>query len=144
MRLRAELIGEDTCTALGLTAHGSVPVLALCRVLVGCGYDPASTLEAYRGKTLCLTARSIGEAAGLVVENWRFRRVGSPVGAAKRGAVPDSGEEYARMGGPINRAIGGAQPRDGFSFGTGNRCLRGRCMYRESKSERIDDEVRPR
>ena len=23
MRLRAELIGEDTCTALGLTAYGS-------------------------------------------------------------------------------------------------------------------------
>jgi hypothetical protein len=93
VRLRAELIGEDTCTALGLTAHGSAPVLALCRVLVGCGYDPASTLEAYRGETLCLTARSIGEAAGLVVENWRFRRVGSPFGAAKRAAVPDSGEE---------------------------------------------------
>ena len=40
----------------------------------------------YRGKTLCLTAWSIGEAAGLVVENWRFRRVGSPLGAAKRGS----------------------------------------------------------
>jgi hypothetical protein len=39
MRLRAEL-----------TAHGSAPVLALCRVLVGCGYDTASTLEAYRGR----------------------------------------------------------------------------------------------
>jgi hypothetical protein len=88
MKLRAKLIGEDTCRALGLMAHGNAPVLALCRVLVECGYDPASTLEAYRGQTLCLTARSIGKAAGLVVENGRFRRVTSPVGAAKR--VADS------------------------------------------------------
>jgi hypothetical protein len=49
-----------------------------------------------------------------VVENWRFRRVGRPVGATKRGGgTLDSGEEYARMGWSINRAIGGAQPRDG-------------------------------
>ncbi len=84
MRLRAELIGENTCTALGLTARASAAVLALCRVLVGCGYDPASKLEAYRGQILCLEARSIGEAAGLAVENSRFRRVGSLAGAAKR------------------------------------------------------------
>jgi hypothetical protein len=62
--LRAELAG-DQCTAAGLTARGSTPVIALCRELVVAGFNPAATLEAWRGQTLCLRVRSIGEAAKL-------------------------------------------------------------------------------
>jgi hypothetical protein len=61
--IRAELSGSDTCSALGSTAKSESPVLALCRQLVDA--DPATPLEAYRGDTLCLRIRSIGEAAGL-------------------------------------------------------------------------------
>jgi hypothetical protein len=45
-------------------------VLSLCRQLVAAGHDPAEQAEAYRGATLALRIRSLGEAAGLtVVEN---------------------------------------------------------------------------
>ena len=46
---------------------GYFPVLALCRALVGAGYDPGRPLHVYRGKTLALTVRSIGEGARLRV-----------------------------------------------------------------------------
>ncbi|MFY9839327.1 MAG: hypothetical protein WAK55_23200 [Xanthobacteraceae bacterium] len=39
----------------------------MCRKLVEAGHDPATPLEAWRGKTLCLLVRSIGEAARLEV-----------------------------------------------------------------------------
>src|SRR5215469_15190759 len=61
---RAELIGS-ACSALGITARGTTPVLALCRLLVEAGHDPATPLEAWRGSTLCLRIRRIGEAAQL-------------------------------------------------------------------------------
>jgi hypothetical protein len=61
---RAEL-GGDTCTALGIIAKSGSPVLSLCRKLVEAGHNPAMPLEAYRGETLCLRVRSIGEAATL-------------------------------------------------------------------------------
>lgn len=62
--IRAELTG-DTCTAAGLTASGNAPVLALARLLIEAGHDPAMPLEAWRGDVLALTVRAIGEAAGL-------------------------------------------------------------------------------
>jgi hypothetical protein len=65
--LRAEITGSDECGALGITVTGSTPVLALCRLLVGAGHDPATPLEAWRGDVLCLRVRSIGEAAGLEI-----------------------------------------------------------------------------
>jgi hypothetical protein len=65
--LCAELVGSDTCTAGGLTVQGNAPILAMCRRLTEAGVDPARPLHAYRGATLCLTVRSIGEAAGLDV-----------------------------------------------------------------------------
>jgi hypothetical protein len=46
-------------------------VLALCRALVEAGHDPATPLEAYRGSTLCLRVRSIGEGAKLTVDESR-------------------------------------------------------------------------
>jgi hypothetical protein len=65
--IRADLIGSDTCIALGLAINSSSPVLALCRALVESGHDPAIALEAYRGDVLCLRVRSIGEGAELEI-----------------------------------------------------------------------------
>jgi hypothetical protein len=68
--VRIDLAGADTASALGLTVQGRIPVLSLCRQLVAAGRDPAEPAEAYRGTTLALRIRSLGEAAGLtVVEN---------------------------------------------------------------------------
>ena len=63
--IRAELAESDTATALGTVAKGSSPVIKLCRLLIEAGYDPLTPLEAWRGGTLCLHVRSIGEASGL-------------------------------------------------------------------------------
>ena len=61
--IRAVLIGSDCCAAAGLAAHSSAPVLALCRIMIGAGHDPATPLVVWRGNTLALTIRSIGEGA---------------------------------------------------------------------------------
>jgi hypothetical protein len=65
--VRAELIGSDTATALGIAVRSSSPVLALCRKLLEVGFDHTTPLEAWRGDTLCLRVSSIGEAAVLEV-----------------------------------------------------------------------------
>ena len=77
--IRAELIGSNACSALGITARGHAPVLALCQLLIEAGHDPNRPLLAYRGDTLCLRVRSIVEGAALAVEDDRrgtprFRR----------------------------------------------------------------------
>lgn len=90
--LRADLVGASTATAAGLTANGATPVLGLCRRLLAAGHDPSTRLEVYRGATLALCIRSIGEAARLVVKT---SGNGAPVFAAV--------EEGA--GGPLVRAI---------------------------------------
>jgi hypothetical protein len=69
--IRAELIGPDWCEAEGISARGTAPVLELCRNLVAAGYNPACPLDAWRGDTLCLRVRSIGEAAQLTVADDR-------------------------------------------------------------------------
>jgi hypothetical protein len=63
----AELIGAEICRALGHSVQSPTPVLALCRKLVAAGIDPATPLHVYRGATLCLIVRSIGEGAALEV-----------------------------------------------------------------------------
>ena len=63
--IRAELIGSDTCTAMGIIARAHAPVLTLCRLLIEAGHNPSARLEAYRGSTSCLTVRSIVEGAML-------------------------------------------------------------------------------
>jgi hypothetical protein len=63
--IRAELLADDSCSALGMTVRGPAPVLALCRLLVEAGHDPATPLEAWRGDVPCLRIRSIGAAAAL-------------------------------------------------------------------------------
>jgi hypothetical protein len=66
--IRAELTGSTVCTAAGITVNTGSPVLAMCRALIAAGYDPATPLHTYRGDTLCLTVRSIGEGARLLVK----------------------------------------------------------------------------
>ena len=75
---------DSIAEAEGITVTIGSPVLALCRKLVEAGHDPATPMQVYRGDTLCLTVRSIGEAAELEVVGGRFTRVqkrclGSPV-----------------------------------------------------------------
>ena len=65
--IRATLTGPDTCTALGLTATGSSPVLSLCRQLLAKGVDPNRPLEAWRGPVICLRVVSIGIGARLEI-----------------------------------------------------------------------------
>jgi len=65
--IRAQLSGDDTCSALGLTVKSDSPVLALCRKLVDAGYDATTPLEVYRGDTLALRVKSIGRGAELRV-----------------------------------------------------------------------------
>ena len=67
--IRAELAGDGYATACGIVARGSSPILKLCRLLVDAGHDPSAPLEAWRNGVLCLRVRSIGEAAGLRVNN---------------------------------------------------------------------------
>ncbi len=65
----ADIIGSDQCQAEGFTARGSSPVLAICRKLIEAGFDPDLPIRADRGDVLCLTIRSIGEAAQLIVKS---------------------------------------------------------------------------
>jgi hypothetical protein len=68
--VRVDLAGSDTASvACGLTVRSlRSPVIRLCRKLVAAGHDPAEPAEAYRGSTLCLHIRSIGEAAELMIK----------------------------------------------------------------------------
>ena len=86
----ARLCGSDTCDAEGIVVRGNAPVLAMCRKLIEAGFDPARSLEAYRGDMLCLKVRSIGEGAALTVED---NKQGTPVlrrwrGARRVGSAP--------------------------------------------------------
>jgi hypothetical protein len=65
--LHAQLSQFDTASALGIVATGSSPILLLCRKLVAAGYDPATPMDCWRGDTLCLSVRSIGQAASLEI-----------------------------------------------------------------------------
>jgi hypothetical protein len=68
LSITAELTGSDKCSAAGITATGNAPALALCRQLLAAGLDPDQALEVYRGTTLALRVRSIGEGARLTVK----------------------------------------------------------------------------
>jgi hypothetical protein len=63
--IHAKLAGSDTVAAQGHSVKNNLPVIALCRLLVAEGFDPASPMHVYRGETLALKIRSIGEAARL-------------------------------------------------------------------------------
>ena len=85
MTITAKLTGSDRCEAEGISVKDSAPVLALCRLLVAAGVDPATPLEAFRGDVLAVRVRSIGEAAALETNSkgTGFRR-----GSAVRTAPP--------------------------------------------------------
>ena len=66
--IRAELTGDDTATAEGVSAKtGAGPALALCRKLIDAGFNARRPLHCYRGDTLCLTVTSIGWGARYTV-----------------------------------------------------------------------------
>ena len=102
--IRADIIGDDRCTALGIEARAAAPTLALCRKLIAAGIDSARPLEAYRGVVLSLRVRSIGLAAQLVVDERRM--------ALARWKAPPYAEVPARIA-PRQRAatpVAGAAP----------------------------------
>jgi hypothetical protein len=94
--LRAELTGSHTCTAAGLVGRGATPVLSLCRQLLAAGLDADSALEVYRGTTLAVRVRRIGEAAAIEIasDGIGFRAARNPDAAPlvrKTGrAAPDA------------------------------------------------------
>jgi hypothetical protein len=100
--IHAELNGGDICTALGLVAQSSSPLIALCRALIRAGHDPSSPLHAYRGDMLCLRVRSIDEAARLEINGdgngFRARR-------EPDAAPPMRGNDPAGHPGPAGDAV---------------------------------------
>jgi hypothetical protein len=66
-RLCAYLTGSDVCSAAGITVTANAPVLELCRRLVEVGVAPATPMHVYRGATLALIVRTIGEVADLEI-----------------------------------------------------------------------------
>jgi hypothetical protein len=82
----AHLSSDTYATALGLTVRSPSPVLSLCRKLSEVStYASSAPLEAYRGATLCLRVRSIGEGAQISV-NGNTRLVSD--GPAERRTAP--------------------------------------------------------
>jgi hypothetical protein len=87
MTIRAELSSDTIAGVVGSTIviNSGSPVLALCRKLIQAGCPSSADLECYRGETLALHVRSIGEAAKLQVDGaGRFirasgRRLAPPV-----------------------------------------------------------------
>ena len=62
----AQLSSDSIASALDITVTAETPVLALCRKLIESStYASSTPLDAYRGATLRLRVRSIGEAAQL-------------------------------------------------------------------------------
>jgi len=90
----ATLSGSDTASAEGISVSSPSPVLALCRKLIAYGFDPAIPIHVFRGDTLALTVRSIGEGARLEIrgDGVGFRRLpklgaGPPMRRPGRAAV---------------------------------------------------------
>jgi hypothetical protein len=81
--IRAELVGEDTCSAFNVTVVGYTPILALCRRLIVLGHAPTAPLHVYRGPMLALRVCSIGAGAVLEIggKGVGFKPLG-PVGTA--------------------------------------------------------------
>jgi hypothetical protein len=95
--IHAELTGDDTAICGDITAKSFTPVIRLCQLLLDAGHEPSARLHVYRGSTLTLTVKSIGDGAQLVVKGTGFRRtlpvVSSPglVPAVEDNPVPVTG-----------------------------------------------------
>ena len=95
MTITAQLSSDTIASVAGSTIAACIgsPVLALCRKLTQAGYPSSADLEAYRGETLALRVRSIGEAAELQVDGaGRFirasgRRLASLVSQTEPAAI---------------------------------------------------------
>jgi|SRR6476469_3315166 hypothetical protein len=70
--IRAEIINSGQCSAEGITARGSAPILKLCRKLIQAGVDPNRPLHVYRGDVLAIVVRTIGDGARLTVKERPF------------------------------------------------------------------------
>ena len=66
-RLSSDCIASVVASTIACV--GPPPVLALCRRLIEAGLPSSADLECYRGETLALRVRSIGEAAGLEINS---------------------------------------------------------------------------
>jgi hypothetical protein len=91
--LAAELIGDDTATACGITVRSTSPVLVLCRELIATGMTPDAALTVFRHGTVALRVRSIGEAAALEINSkgTGFTRARTVRAAAPVRFRPDAG-----------------------------------------------------
>jgi hypothetical protein len=91
--IRAELSGDDTAAAEGLTAKTNAgPALALCRKLIDAGFDAQRPLHCYRGDRLCLKVTSIG---------WGAKHTG--VGMVDRRSRPSQLQAVSSGGGALAR-----------------------------------------
>jgi hypothetical protein len=109
--IAAQLSGTDVASALGITARGHAPVLALCRKLLAAGFDPARPVLVHRGETLCVIVRTIREGAKLTVEDRpgggkppRFIRH-RPMPDRAEGSPPVRQNRSALTGGERGRAL---------------------------------------
>ena len=100
--IRAE-IDADICTSAGIAGRGTTPVLALCRQLLAAGLNPDQAMEVYRGATLALRIRSIGEAAGLEINS---KGTGFVPARAVRTASPMRKKREAPLGVALDLTAG--------------------------------------
>ena len=70
--IRAEIFGDDTAEACGVSVKSNAPILELCRRLIEAGRHPASPLEAWRGQTLALRVKTLAAGARLTVDENRM------------------------------------------------------------------------
>jgi hypothetical protein len=82
--IRGELNSTHTASGAGISVRSVTPVFTLCRRALAAGLDPNMPMEVYRGATLALRIRSIGEAAGLEInsEGTGFRPARRPDAAS--------------------------------------------------------------
>jgi hypothetical protein len=88
MPLIAHLTGDDICACEDMTVRSSMPIIAMCRMLIQAGYHPALPMEVWREELLALRVTKIGLAArlrprtdcpggGFAIDN-EYVRAGSP------------------------------------------------------------------
>jgi hypothetical protein len=108
------LLGSRRCEALGIAVSGHAPVLKLCGELIAAGIDQDRAIHVYReGGVLALKVRSIGEAAGLVVEDDKNGRPRFRLERPPRGGGASPMRKTASVGPP--------------SWPTACECLPNRC-----------------
>jgi hypothetical protein len=95
-----ELSSDNWCRIGTVTATGKTPVLAACRALLAQGVNPDTAVEIYRGATLALRVRSIGEAAALEMNSKGTGFVPQAVRRASPSAFPENSEHVVMDAAP--------------------------------------------